>query len=195
MKRWGVFLDRDGTIVPDVNYASTPQELVLYRRAGAALRELSRAGATLIVVSNQSAVARGYLDMKGLARMDDRLRAICKKAGVRLDAIYNCPHHPDFTGPCRCRKPEPGLIRKGLRDFHLSPSHCYLVGDHGTDLEAGRRVGLTTVHVLTGHGLRHRKDIARRKLADHVARDLGSAAEWILRARSDASGGASRRGT
>ena len=194
MKPWGVFLDRDGTIVPDVNYANKPHHLVLYRRAGAALRQLSRAGATLIVVSNQSAVARGYLDMEGLSRMDDRLRALCKKAGAQIDAIYNCPHHPDFSGPCRCRKPEPGLIRKGLRSFRLSPSRCFMVGDHGTDLEAGRRAGLKTVHVLTGHGLRHRKDIARRELADHVARDLGSAADWILRARSEARG-ASRRGT
>ena len=184
MKRWGVFLDRDGTIVPDVNYANKPHQLVLYRRSGAALRELSRAGATLIVVSNQSAVARGYLDMKGLARMDERLRAICRRAGARLDAIYNCPHHPDFSGPCRCRKPEPGLIRKGLRTFNLSPSRCFLVGDHGTDLEAGRRVGLKTVHVLTGHGLRHRKEIERQQLADHVSRDLGSAVEWILSVRS-----------
>ena len=194
MTRWGVFLDRDGTLVPDVGYAHRPSQLVLYRRTGAALRELSRAGATLIVVSNQSAVARGYLDLKGLARMDDRLRAICRKVGVRLDAIYNCPHHPEFTGPCRCRKPETGLIRNGLRDFDLSPSRCFLVGDHGTDLEAGRRAGLSTVHVLTGHGRRHRKDIARRKLADHVARDLGSAAAWILSARKAASAGASRRG-
>jgi histidinol-phosphate phosphatase family protein len=182
-RRWGVFLDRDGTIVPDLGHARDPRALRLYPGAGAALRSLERAGATLIVVSNQSVVARGLLDLEGLARMDARLRHICEQAGVHLAAIYNCTHHPDFTGPCTCRKPEPGMIRRGLRAFRLPPSQCFLVGDHATDLEAGRRAGVCTVQVLTGHGRRHRADIVRRGLADHIARDVRGAVRWILEAR------------
>ena len=186
MKRWGVFLDRDGTLVPDVGYPREPGQLVLYKGTGAALRQLQKAGAALIVVSNQSVVARGLLDMNGLARMDARLMSLCKRVGVELSAIYNCPHHPDFDGPCDCRKPEPGLIRKGLKTFKLSPSECFMVGDHATDLEAGRRAGLRTVHVLTGHGRRHRNDIKSSGLADGLVGDISGAAEWILETRSNA---------
>jgi len=184
MKRWGVFLDRDGTLVPDAGYARKPGQLVLYTNTGAALRKLQHAGALLIVVSNQSVVARGLLDLEGLLRMDARLMSLCKRAGVTLSAIYNCTHHPDFDGPCDCRKPEPGMIKKGLQRFKLAPSECYIVGDHATDLEAGRRVGLCTVHVLTGHGRRHRNEIKEARLADGLARDIAGAAEWILETRS-----------
>ena len=186
MKRWGVFLDRDGTLVRDVGYPREPRQLVLYKGTGAALRQLQKAGAELMVVSNQSVVARGLLDMDGLARMDARLMSLCKRAGVELSAIYNCPHHPDFDGPCDCRKPETGLIRKGLQAFKLSPSACFIVGDHATDLEAGRRAGLRTVHVLTGHGRRHRHAIKSSGLADALVRDISGAAEWILETRSNA---------
>ena len=178
------FLDRDGTLVPDVGYAQEPRQLVLYRGTGAALRQLQKAGAVLIVVSNQSVVARGLLDMNGLARMDARLMNLCRRAGVKLSAIYNCPHHPDFDGACDCRKPEAGMIRKGLKAFKLPPSECFIVGDHATDLEAGRRAGLRTVHVLTGHGRQHRKEIKSSGLADGLANDIAGAAEWILEMRS-----------
>ena len=184
MKRWGVFLDRDGTLVPDVGYAQEPGQLMLYSGTGAALRQLQEAGAVLIVVSNQSAVARGLLDMNGLGRMDARLMSLCKREGVQLSAIYNCPHHPDFGGPCDCRKPEPGMILKGLKAFKLSPSQCFIVGDHATDLEAGRRAGLRTVHVLTGHGRQHRDEIKSSGLADGLAKNIVGAAEWILDTRS-----------
>jgi D-glycero-D-manno-heptose 1,7-bisphosphate phosphatase len=184
VKRWGVFLDRDGTLLPDVGYARDPGQLVLYRKTNAALRKLQKAGAVLIVVSNQSAVARGLLDLDGLARMDARLMSLMKRAGVHLSAIYNCPHHPDFDGPCDCRKPEPGMIRKGLKAFKLTPSACFLVGDHATDLEAGRRAGLRTVHVLTGHGRRHRNEIKEARLADGLAKDISGAVEWILETRA-----------
>lgn len=186
MKRWGVFLDRDGTIVPDVGHAREPGQLALYRGSGAALRRLHKAGAVLIVVSNQSAVARGLLDLEGLARMDARLKSLCRRVGVDLAAIYNCPHHPDFGGACDCRKPEPGMILKGLRAFRLSPQDSFIVGDHATDLEAGRRAGLRTVHVLTGHGRRHRNEIKTSGLADGLANDIAGAVRWILAARASA---------
>ena len=185
MKRWGVFLDRDGTLVPDVGYAREPGRMVLYSGTGAALRQLQKAGAVLIVVSNQSVVARGLLDMEGLARMDARLMSLCNRAGVKLSAIYNCPHHPDFNAPCDCRKPEAGMIRKGLAKFKVNPSESFIVGDHATDLEAGRRAGLRTIHVLTGHGRRHRNDIKSSGLADGLANDIAGAARWILDARGN----------
>jgi histidinol-phosphate phosphatase family protein len=179
-KRWGVFLDRDGTLVPDTGHMVRPDQLGLYAEAGAALRELKKAGATLIVVSNQSAVARGLMDTKGLERMDRRLRRLARSEGAPLDATYYCPHHPDFSGSCECRKPATGMIDDGLRDFGLASTDCFLVGDTLLDMEAGRRAGVTTVLVLTGMGKRIRGDAEDRGLVDGVVRHIGAAAKWIL---------------
>jgi D-glycero-D-manno-heptose 1,7-bisphosphate phosphatase len=144
------------------------------------LRALRDRGARLVVISNQSAVARGLLDRAGLRRLDRRLRALVRRHGVVLNAAYYCPHHPEFTGPCACRKPRPGMIDRGLRRLGLSGRACYLVGDTAEDLMAGRRRGLTTVLVLTGHGRRHRARVRRERLADAEARDLRAAVRWIL---------------
>lgn len=181
--RWGVFLDRDGTLVPDAGHASRPEQLRLYAGTGEGLRRLRAAGARLIVVSNQSVVARGGLDAAGLRRMDRRLRSLARAAGAPLHGTYYCPHYPPITGPCPCRKPEPGLIRRGLRAFSLRAGESFLVGDTVSDMEAGRRAGLVTVLVLTGYGRRSRSEVLRRGLAHHVSRDLAGAARWILRER------------
>jgi D-glycero-D-manno-heptose 1,7-bisphosphate phosphatase len=176
---WGVLLDRDGTLVPDVVHPTRPGDLRFYAGTAEALRRLSRAGAVLAVVSNQSAVARGLLDLEGLGRLDRRLHALARRAGAPLAAAYYCPHHPDVTGPCSCRKPAPGMIRAALRDLRLDPRRSFLIGDTVSDLEAGRRGGVRPVLVLTGRG---RAVSGRgRRLAEHVARDVLAAARWIER--------------
>ena len=180
---WGVFLDRDGTLVPDRHHPVRPEQLNFYQRTGEALKTLRGAGARLLVVSNQSAVARGLLTPAGLDAMDRRLRKLARDHGGRIDQTYYCPHHPDFTGSCVCRKPKPGLIRQGLREFSLKPRECFLVGDTITDMEAGRGAGLKTVLVLTGRGRRARGEVQRRKTADKIVRDIGGATVWILEQR------------
>ncbi len=192
--RWGVFLDRDGTLVPDAVHAVRPGQLRLYAGAGPALRRLRAAGARLLVVSNQSAVARGKLDLAGLGAMDRRLKALVRAEGASVDRAYYCPHHPHFTGPCSCRKPAPAMVREGLRDFGLDPAHSFLVGDTAGDLEAGRGAGVRTVLVLTGHGRAAREEAIRRGLADAVAWDLRAAAAWILDARASGRPGGRPRG-
>jgi len=180
-RHWGVFLDRDGTLVPDTGYMTRPEDLRLYARSGAGLRLLRRHGAKLLVVSNQSVVGRGLLDARGLARMDRRLRGLAREAGAPLDGTYYCPHHPEVDGRCACRKPAPGLLRRGLRDHGLTPARCYLIGDTTSDMEAGRRAGVTPILVLTGLGRRERRRAGRK--AEVVVRDLESAARWILARR------------
>jgi len=180
IRRWAVFLDRDGTLIRDAVHPVRPGDLRLYANTGSALHDLRGGGARLVVVSNQSAVARGLLDRPGLRRLDRRLRDLLRAHGVALTATYYCPHHPDFTGPCSCRKPRPGMIDRGLSRLRLPGRACYLVGDTAEDLEAGRRRGLTTVLVLTGHGRRHWDRARRRGLADAVVRDIAGAARWIL---------------
>jgi len=186
--RFGVFLDRDGTLVPDAVHATRPGQLRLYAAAGRALRELAGAGARLALVSNQSAVARGMLDAGGLREMDRALADLLRAESVVLDRSYYCPHHPEFTGPCRCRKPAPGMILDGLRDLGLRAGNGYLVGDTGHDMEAGRAAGVATVLVLTGHGRRERAGAQDRGLVDHVTANLAGAARWILARRRGISG-------
>jgi D-glycero-D-manno-heptose 1,7-bisphosphate phosphatase len=181
---WIVFLDRDGTLVPDARHAARPEQLRLYRSAPAGLRALAGEGALLLVVSNQSAVARGLLDRPGLRRMDRRLKSLVRRAGARIERAYYCPHHPELTGPCRCRKPSAGMLREGLRDYGVRARDGFMVGDTVADLEAGRSAGVATVLVLTGHGRRARGEAMRRGLADAVVRDLAEAARWILAARA-----------
>jgi len=177
---WAVLLDRDGTLLPNRHHPTRPEQLVLYRGVGEALRRLQDAGARLLVVSNQSAVARGLLTPAGLSRMDRALRGLLRPYGVRLAGTYYCPHHPEFTGPCRCRKPRPGLVRDALRDHGVRGRDAFLVGDSRSDLQAGRACGLTTVLVLSGYGRGERAAAVDAGEADHVSRGLPAAAAWIL---------------
>ena len=110
MKRdpWAVFLDRDGTLGPDRGHAVRPEQLSLYPGTVPGLIAPRRAGARIVVVSNQSVVARGWLDERGLRGMDRRLRALVREGGARIDGTYYCPHHPRYSGSCSCRKPKPG---------------------------------------------------------------------------------------
>jgi histidinol-phosphate phosphatase family protein len=133
-----------------------------------------------VVVSNQSVVARGWLDERGLRGMDRRLRALVREGGARIDGTYYCPHHPRYSGACSCRKPKPGLILRALRELGLDPRRCFLIGDTARDMAAGRRARLRTVLVLTGYGRRERESVIRRRLADKVARNVAGAARWIL---------------
>ena len=150
-----IFLDRDGTLVEPRHYPARPADLVLYAGVGAELRRLQDAGFRLIVVTNQSGVARGYYTEDDLALMHAHLRRELARDGVRLDAVYHCPHHPDGAVPtfarlCDCRKPAPGLLLCAAADLGLDPRRSWLVGDILDDIEAGNRAGCRTVLVDLG---------------------------------------------
>lgn len=150
-----VFLDRDGTLVEPRNYPSRPEDLVLYPGLATQLRRLREAGFLLVLVTNQSGLARGYFQPGDLDRMHNRLNAALHKEDAALDAIYVCPHHPDGTVPelavdCACRKPRPGLLVQAAADFNLDLSRSWLVGDILDDIEAGNRAGCRTILVDLG---------------------------------------------
>ncbi len=137
-----VILDRDGTIVVDRHYLDDPAQLQLLPGAAEGLRTLSERGHRLIVVSNQSGVARGLLTLERLAQINDRLVRMAAEAGARIDAIYCCPHGP--ADDCDCRKPNTQLLLDAAERFDFDPSSCVVIGDKSTDVELGRRVrGLT----------------------------------------------------
>lgn len=176
--RAAVFLDRDGTINEEVNYLARPHDLRLIRGAGQAIHLLNEAGLSAILVTNQSAIGRGYFTAARLAEIHDELARQLAACGARLDAIYYCPHHPDQG--CACRKPGPGLLEQAAAEHDLDLSRSFLVGDKASDLEAGHRAGCRTVLVLTGYGAEQRAAIEARTPPDCVARDLLEAVRWIL---------------
>jgi D-glycero-D-manno-heptose 1,7-bisphosphate phosphatase len=152
--RAAVFLDRDGTLTLPRHYPSRPEHLVLRPDVVPVLRALRSKGWLLVVVTNQSGVARGYFTAAELDLMHADLRARLAAAGAPLDGVYHCPHHPDgavaeLAIRCPCRKPEPGLLARAATDLGIDLGASWMVGDAASDVEAGRRAGCRTV--LVGH--------------------------------------------
>jgi len=148
-----VFLDRDGTLIEEVAYATRPEDIRILGGVAKALAALAQAGYKLIVVTNQSAIARGMLTEEDLHRfheaLDDRLDLL----GARVDAYYACPHHPDpgdtsradLAVECDCRKPKPGLLLRAAEDFDIDLTASWLVGDTWRDIGAGQAAGVRTI--------------------------------------------------
>jgi D-glycero-D-manno-heptose 1,7-bisphosphate phosphatase len=150
-----VFLDRDGTLVHPRHYPTRPDELVLYDGIGPELRALQRAGFKLVVVTNQSGIAHGYLTEVHLLGLHAHLTSQLARLGVRLDAIYYCPHHPHAAIPalavaCDCRKPRPGMLLAAAANLNLDLAGSWLAGDILDDIEAGNRAGCRAVLVDLG---------------------------------------------
>ncbi len=141
-RRPALFLDRDGTLVENVPYNADPTAVVLEPRVGRALRWARDAGFALVVVTNQSALARGLCTEADVQAVNDRMRDLLRAEGCELDGVYVCPHHPDFGPACDCRKPAPGLLQRAARDLHLDLTRSVLVGDSERDMEAARRAGV-----------------------------------------------------
>ncbi|WP_035994330.1 D-glycero-alpha-D-manno-heptose-1,7-bisphosphate 7-phosphatase [Leptolyngbya sp. KIOST-1] len=148
-----IFLDKDGTLIEDVPYNVDPALIRLGDGVATGVRRLHEAGFALVVVTNQSGVARGYFAESAIAPIEQRLRHLL---GVPLAGFYYCPHHPAGTVAryafrCRCRKPEPGMLRRAAADLNLDLERSWLVGDILNDVEAGRRAGCRTVLLDNGN--------------------------------------------
>ncbi len=178
--RRAVFLDRDGVVIEDVDYLRRPDQIKLLPGAARAIVRLRRAGFKIVVVSNQSGVARGYLTETGLRRIHRELRR--KLGSAKLDAVYYCPHHPQgsvarYRRRCACRKPGTGMLKAAAERFGLDLSRCWMVGDKDSDIAAGKRAGCRTIRARTGKSGR---EPGRKADADRTCRDLAAAARWIL---------------
>ena len=175
-----VFLDRDGVINEEVNYLCQPEDFRLLPRAGAAIRLLRKHGWRVIVVTNQSGVARGYYTEADVTAIHERMRRDLARAKTQVDGVYSCPHHPDAG--CLCRKPRTLLFERAAADWALDLPASYFIGDKLTDLLPGKTLGGHTILVLTGHG-QQEQELARQQgfQPDYIAADLYSAARWIVR--------------
>lgn len=150
-----LFIDRDGTLVEPRHYPSRPDNLVLYPGVPSLLRRLRGAGFKLVVITNQSGLARGLFTEDDLGRMHDHLRAELARDGVSIDAIYFCPHHiegivPELAVACSCRKPEPGMLLRAASDLDVDLAASWFLGDILDDVEAGNRAGCRTILVDIG---------------------------------------------
>ena len=141
-----IFLDRDGTIIEDVGFLSDPDRAKLTPRAGEGLKALAGLGMPLIVVTNQSGVARKVTTEDDVAAVNLRVLALVSEEGAHLDGFYYCPHHPEGDEPmyaidCECRKPKPGMLERAAMERGIDLSRSFMIGDSARDLQAGRSAG------------------------------------------------------
>ncbi len=173
-----VFLDRDGTLNKDRGYVHRVEDLELYKAVPSALRMLMEHNFKLFIISNQSGIGRGYFTIKDADRFNNALLRELKKYGIKIEELYYCPHAPEDK--CRCRKPSPFFVKKAARKYKINLSESFIIGDHDTDIVLGKRTGMKSVLLLTGHGRRHlRKSLEAEP--DFIAGNMGSAVKWIIK--------------
>ncbi len=182
-----IFLDRDGTIMFEEGYIDNVNDVRLLPGAVDALAQAKILGFKLVVVTNQSGVARGMFPESKVIEINQMLCEILEQSGVSFDGIYYCPHHPEgkqheYTRKCNCRKPATGLIQQAVDELKLSLDGSYMIGDKLSDIDCGINAGLKTVLVRTGYGKDTEYSLADAEHSIHPDRIVDSlieAVEWI----------------
>ncbi len=175
-KSKAVFLDRDGTICEDVNYLSRPEQLKIFSFAAEAIRLLNEKNFLVILITNQSGIARGFFDGNALREIHEKLVLQLTEQNAKLDAIYFCPHNS--VDDCACRKPKTGMIEQATKDFSIDLKNSWMIGDKWIDVETGFRAGTKTALVLTGYGQKDIQQLERKP--DIIAESLFETVEKII---------------
>lgn len=175
-----VFLDRDGTIIEDCGYLSHPSQVTFFADTISSLRGLA-VYFDLFMVTNQSGIAKGTISMQDVEEVNSYISSCLSAQGIPLRAIYVCPHERESG--CRCIKPNPYFLKKAECEFGVDLARSFAVGDHPHDVEFAESVGATGIYVLSGHGRKHKDEIAE---GTEVAAGIGEAAECILKRIGDA---------
>jgi D-glycero-D-manno-heptose 1,7-bisphosphate phosphatase len=180
MTRRAVFLDRDGVIIENRDqHVRSLDDVRFLPGTLQALKRLTRAGYTLVIATNQSAVGRGIISLEQANQINDRVIQRIEDHGARVDASYLCPHAPDDG--CLCRKPAPGMLLQAQKDLQLDLACSYLVGDAVTDIQAAQAAGVSGILVLTGRGADHQSLLTEGGLSDcPVLSDLDAAVAYVL---------------
>ncbi len=194
MSRAAVFMDRDGTVNHEVGYMVHPDRAALLPRSTEAIRLFREAGFATFVMTNQSGVARGLFTEDLVEEVHRRLQERLAAGGAALDGVYYCPHHPregnsQWTGPCTCRKPRPGMLLQAAKEHDIDLSRSYMIGDSSRDLGAAAAAGAVPILVLTGYGRGELEYLSHRWKVQptFVAEDLLDAAHWVLQREESAS--------
>lgn len=179
--RHAVFLDRDGTIAEEVGYLNHLSRFQMYAFSTAAIRRLNEAGLPVVVVTNQSGVARDFFPEELVGQIHQRMIAELAAGGARLDAIYFCPH--GSADNCACRKPRPGMLVRAAREHRLAVRGSWMVGDRYADMEMAHAVGCRSILVLSGFGRGEYEWHHRhwKRQPGHVVENLEKAVEIILK--------------
>ncbi|MBQ9502244.1 MAG: HAD family hydrolase [Lentisphaeria bacterium] len=179
MKKSAFFLDRDGVVIRQVSYLHDPELTVLEKNVPEALGRIHEKGMLAVVVTNQSGVARGMFSKEDVEKVHARIQELLAPYGERIDGFFTCFHHPDWTGPCACRKPAPGLFLQAAEALGIDLSSSVMAGDKFSDLESGRNAGVRKSYLLmTGYGPKY-ADRARTE-GFAVTDDLLSAVEDLF---------------
>jgi D-glycero-D-manno-heptose 1,7-bisphosphate phosphatase len=178
--RPAVFVDRDGTIIQERSYLADPAGVALVPGTVSALSDLRAAGFPVVIVTNQSGIALGLYGESDYHAVAARLVRVLADAGVPPSGVEYCPHHPDVTGPCDCRKPATGMHRRAAVALGLDPARSYYVGDKLTDVLPALALGGRGILVRTGYGREHEGAVPE---GVRVVDDLRAAADMILRDR------------
>jgi D-glycero-D-manno-heptose 1,7-bisphosphate phosphatase len=184
-----VFLDRDGTLIEEVGYLDRVERVELYPWTIDAIRCLNRAGFRVVLVSNQSGVARGFFTEEVVEQVHGHMARLLDAGSAHIDAYYYCPHHPDgkmtaYAIACECRKPGPGLVQRAAREFGIDPACSFVVGDRWLDVALARAVGARGVLVRTGYGATEESKPPAGLAADAVVDNLAGAVAWVLKNRA-----------
>lgn len=192
-KQKAVFIDRDGTLNDDPGYIDRPEKIVLFPSVAKAIRRLNEAGRKVVVVTNQSGVARGLFEETTLQGIHAHLVELIGAAGGVIDAVYYCPHYPmdgeaksrvesRYQRDCECRKPKPGMLIRAARDLNLDLEASVVIGDRYLDIQMAHAVGARGILVLTGYGQREldRDASSWPRMPDLVAQDLTAAVDAAL---------------
>lgn len=185
MNTRAVFIDRDGTLIEEAGYAADLRAIRLFPYTVDAIRQLNRAGFSVVVITNQAGIARGIVADTFPDVAHAYISSRLEPAGARVDRYYHCPHHPEGSVAglnirCGCRKPEPGMWTRAAGDLNLDLSRSYSVGDRWTDLQAGHAAGTRAVLVRTGYGRSQEAFQPPGVSADAIADNLIAATGWIL---------------
>jgi D-glycero-D-manno-heptose 1,7-bisphosphate phosphatase len=184
--RQAVFLDRDGTLIEDVGYLDALERVRFFPWSADVVRALNHAGLTVVLVTNQSGIARGKISAALVEEVHRHLAGRLAAGGARIDAYYYCPHHPDGIVPelsraCDCRKPGRALADRAAADLGLDLARSFVVGDKWLDIGLARAIGARGVLVRTGYGAGEERQPPPNMTADIVVDNLAAAASWILR--------------
>jgi D-glycero-D-manno-heptose 1,7-bisphosphate phosphatase len=176
-----VFFDRDGTIVEDPGFLHEPAKVKLLPGAADAIKRLNERGYLAVIVTNQSGIARGLYTIADYTAVQRRLGELLAAQGARIDGAYFCPHHPQFSGPCECRKPGVKLFNDARQALDIDFRRSWWVGDRLADVYPARQLGGQGILVSTGEGNLHQGQA--RAIGVMVVADLGQAVDEILRAK------------
>ncbi|MGL4252484.1 MAG: D-glycero-beta-D-manno-heptose 1,7-bisphosphate 7-phosphatase [Fusobacteriaceae bacterium] len=177
-----IFLDRDGTINIEKDYLHKVEDFEFEQGSLEALKIFNQLGYDVIVVTNQSGIARGYYSEEDLIKLNEFMIERVKEAGGDILECYFCPHHPEkgiegYRKDCQCRKPNPGMLNEAMKKYDISKKESYMVGDKISDIEAGERAGVKSVLVKTGYGM---KTLEKNSIDAPVFENLFEFAKYLL---------------